>query len=71
MLINLYLVIKVVLLTPLGERYDPSHSEDWQEVTEMFTPRSNFATAVLDDMIFVIGGFNGKVFSLSCKHRSY
>jgi len=25
----------------------------------MFSPRSNFATVILDDMIFVIGGYNG------------
>lgn len=43
----------------LGERYSPNQSEDWQEVTEMFSPRSNFSTVILDDMIFAVGGFNG------------
>lgn len=27
----------------------------------MSTPRSNFATVILDDYIYVIGGFNGKM----------
>lgn len=27
----------------------------------MFSPRSNFATVILDDMIFVIGGYNGNL----------
>jgi hypothetical protein len=43
-----------------GERFNPHRGGDWQEVTEMFSARSNFATVLLDDMIFVIGGFNGK-----------
>nr|CAD7453492.1 unnamed protein product [Timema tahoe] len=38
-----------------GERYDPNQSPSWREIAEMFSPRSNFATAVLDEMIFVIG----------------
>lgn len=44
-----------------GERFNPQRGGDWQEVTEMFSARSNFATVLLDDMIFVIGGFNGKI----------
>lgn len=44
----------------LGERYCPSEADQWQEMTHMFSPRSNFATVILDDKIFVIGGFNGK-----------
>nr|CAD7256029.1 unnamed protein product [Timema shepardi] len=43
-----------------GERYDPNQSPNWRDIAEMFSPRSNFATAVLDEMIFVIGGFNGQ-----------
>lgn len=54
----------------LGERYSPNNSEDWQEVTEMFSPRSNFATVILDDMIFVVGGFNGESVSRSTHRRS-
>lgn len=42
-----------------GERYTPNHSDQWHEISEMFSPRSNFATVILDDMIFVIGGYNG------------
>lgn len=44
-----------------GERYTPNHSDQWHEIAEMFSPRSNFATVILDDMIFVIGGYNGKI----------
>jgi kelch-like protein 10 len=43
-----------------GERYTPNHSDQWHEISEMFSPRSNFATVILDDMIFVIGGYNGR-----------
>lgn len=42
-----------------GERYTPNHADQWHEISEMFSPRSNFATVILDDMIFVIGGYNG------------
>lgn len=42
-----------------GERFTPNHSDQWHEISEMFSPRSNFATVILDDMIFVIGGYNG------------
>lgn len=42
-----------------GERYTPTHSDQWHGISEMFSPRSNFATVILDDMIFVIGGYNG------------
>lgn len=45
-----------------GERFCPHRGGDWQEITEMFSARSNFATVLLDDMIFVIGGFNGESF---------
>ena len=41
-----------------GERYSPYH-DDWQKISEMFCPRSNFGTVVLDDMIFVVGGYDG------------
>jgi hypothetical protein len=63
MLINLYLLIKIVVLCIPGERYNPSHSCDWEHVSEMSTPRSNFAAVVLDGMIFALGGYSGKAFS--------
>ena len=31
----------------------------WSAAPDMYAPRSNFAAAVLDRMIFVVGGFNG------------
>ena len=34
-------------------------SESWYPVKEMVSARSNFGICVLDDMIFVSGGFNG------------
>lgn len=42
-----------------GEKYDP-FTNTWSSVVEMSSPRSNFGIGVLDDMIFVTGGFNGK-----------
>jgi len=41
-----------------GERFDPATGR-WTPVVDMSNPRSNFAVEVLDDMIFVAGGFNG------------
>ena len=32
----------------------------WSAAPDMYAPRSNFAAAVLDRMIFVVGGFNGE-----------
>ena len=32
----------------------------WSPAPDMYAPRSNFAAAVLDRMIFVVGGFNGE-----------
>ena len=46
------------LLLAVGEQYNPE-TDRWSSVADMYTPRSNAAVAVLDDMIFVIGGFNG------------
>ena len=40
------------------ERYSPS-SGRWQYVASMTLSRSNFATAVLENKIFVLGGFDG------------
>ncbi|GJQ71204.1 hypothetical protein Trydic_g1101 [Trypoxylus dichotomus] len=43
-----------------GEKYLPGESSGWVSIAEMFCPRSNFATVILDDQIFVIGGFNDR-----------
>lgn len=40
------------------ERYDPS-SNEWTNILDMPHQRSNFGIEVLDEMIFVIGGYNG------------
>ncbi|XP_025096649.1 uncharacterized protein LOC112565418 [Pomacea canaliculata] len=34
----------------------------------MYSPRSNFATEIIDDMLFAIGGFNGvtTIFNVEC-----
>lgn len=42
-----------------GEKYDFLRDR-WLEIPNMHTPRSNFAVAVLDDLLFAIGGFNGE-----------
>lgn len=42
-----------------GERYDPM-TDTWQPIPDMLYPRSNFAAVILDDHIYVIGGFNGE-----------
>jgi hypothetical protein len=34
-----------------GERYNASCSSDWQQISEMFNPRSNFAAVIRDSMI--------------------
>ena len=39
------------------ERYDPKHKE-WTQMSDMSIPRSNFACALLENKIYVIGGFN-------------
>lgn len=44
-----------------GERYSP-YQDVWHKISGMFCPRSNFASVVLDDMIFVVGGFNGTLY---------
>lgn len=41
------------------DRYTPDGVGDWCPIADMFSPRSNFASVVLDGMIFAIGGFNG------------
>jgi len=42
-----------------GEKYNPQNNT-WSAIPDMYNPRSNFAIEVIDDMIFAIGGFNGK-----------
>ena len=39
------------------EKYDPK-AKKWTLMADMTIPRSNFASAVLENMIYVIGGFN-------------
>jgi hypothetical protein len=39
------------------EKYNPE-TNTWSPVPDMHRPRSSVATAVIDDMIFVIGGFD-------------
>ena len=46
-------------LYPVEKLCVMSEGAVWTETTEMYTARSNFAAAVMDEMIFVIGGFNG------------
>ncbi|XP_005740780.2 kelch-like protein 10, partial [Pundamilia nyererei] len=41
-----------------AEAYNP-HSNTWNLVSSMLTPRSNFGIEVIDDRLFVVGGFNG------------
>uniref|UniRef100_A0AAX7VMX9 BTB domain-containing protein n=1 Tax=Astatotilapia calliptera TaxID=8154 RepID=A0AAX7VMX9_ASTCA len=40
----------------VGEAYNP-HSNTWNLVSSMLTPRSNFGIEVIDDRLFVVGGF--------------
>lgn len=44
-----------------GEKFNPM-TNTWAPIPDMYNPRSNFAIEVIDDMIFAIGGFNGKYF---------
>uniref|UniRef100_A0A3B4H548 Kelch like family member 10 n=1 Tax=Pundamilia nyererei TaxID=303518 RepID=A0A3B4H548_9CICH len=41
-----------------AEAYNP-HTNTWNLVFSMLTPRSTFGIEVIDDRLFVIGGFNG------------
>lgn len=40
------------------EAYNPI-ANTWRTVPTMFNPRSNFGIEVVDNLLFVIGGFNG------------
>lgn len=44
------------------EKYDPVENK-WTDIPNMSFKRSNFATEILDDMIYVIGGYNGRTLS--------
>jgi len=50
-----------------GERFCP-RTRQWADIPEMYSPRSNFATEIIDDMLFTIGGFNGvtTIFNVEC-----
>jgi hypothetical protein len=41
-----------------AESYDPT-TKKWTDIPSMSSPRRLFATAVMDDKIFAIGGFQG------------
>jgi N-acetylneuraminic acid mutarotase len=41
--------------TSSGEKYDPE-TDTWSPIPDMSMRRSDMATAVIDDKIFVIGG---------------
>jgi hypothetical protein len=41
-----------------GEKYNPENNT-WSPISNMYYRRSNFAAEVIDDEIFVIGGYDG------------
>jgi hypothetical protein len=41
-----------------AEKYNPQDNT-WSPIPDMLTARTRFATAVVDDKIFVISGFDG------------
>lgn len=47
----------------LGERYNPIYNR-WDQIADMLCPRSNLASVIVDNAIFVIGGFNGNYFKI-------
>ncbi|KAL1462179.1 hypothetical protein MTO96_027194 [Rhipicephalus appendiculatus] len=42
-----------------AEKYNPE-TNTWTSLPNMYTPRSNFAIAIIDNLVFAIGGFNGQ-----------
>jgi hypothetical protein len=50
-----------------GEKYDP-RTNTWTEIPSMRTPRSRFATVIMDDKIFAIGGSTGSNASSSVEY---
>lgn len=42
-----------------GEKYDPN-SDTWKEISDMQVGRSTSGVGVLNDQIFIIGGFDGE-----------
>lgn len=50
-----------------AEAYNPL-TNTWRTVPTMFNPRSNFGIEVVDDLLFVVGGFNGftTTFNVEC-----
>jgi N-acetylneuraminic acid mutarotase len=53
--------------TSSGEKYDPE-TDTWSLIPNMSMKRTDMATAVIDDKIFVIGGgdHNGRTNSVEC-----
>lgn len=50
-----------------AEAYSPV-TNTWRTIPTMFNPRSNFGIEVVDDLLFVVGGFNGftTTFNVEC-----
>jgi hypothetical protein len=46
------------LRTSSGEKYNPEDNT-WSPIPDMLHARSNIATAVIDDRIFAVGGYDG------------
>ncbi|KAK6043770.1 kelch repeat protein [Cooperia oncophora] len=43
------------------ERLDPAKADAvWEYVAPMKTPRSGFGVAVLDNLLYAVGGYDGK-----------
>lgn len=53
-------LLRILIRQPFSfsERFDPA-TNNWSSIREMCTPRSNFGIEIIDDMIFVIGGYDG------------
>lgn len=41
-----------------ADAYNPANNS-WTEIASMFSPRSNFGIELLEDLLYVPGGFNG------------
>ena len=46
-------------------------SKGWRYMAEMITPRSNFSVVIVDNMVLVMGGFDGNVQAVTDQTEAY
>ena len=61
--LTLLVICLIFFVSACGPKTQPAPSEEWTQLASMPTARSENAAAVIDETIYVSGGFGGEKIS--------